>query len=344
MDKRWLIAGVLASIVASAEPGRGDDFGSFDFQALRDAVAPGGIGGVRQAPAPAPAKSSRRWDVEGFSGVPRDQCDVGSCHAFGSVGVLEAAWWRRYREFRTFSEADLFLRRTVLGEPMRREIEGCGSCRAVEGGFVEDDLRFALSSGVATTLAYGSFLARYREVRTAVDASRRLLILPYDPMRSWRAVVRQPGFQTHLQAYLSGDETGLSRERAESAERFRGFRAATKPGLARLGGAVKTMPAAECKRKGADARAAIFGELVAGRPVVVSMTLDGLAAWGNAGEHAFVISGYTNTDGEDLVFHARNSWSNMPNPDVREDQLCRVWSVVTVLTAQEGRASWERAR
>jgi hypothetical protein len=45
----------------------------------------------------------------------RDQQDIGSCHAFGSVAAIEAAYFRKYAKHIVLAEEDLFLRKTILG-------------------------------------------------------------------------------------------------------------------------------------------------------------------------------------------------------------------------------------
>jgi hypothetical protein len=95
----------------------------------------------------------------------------------------------------------------------------------------------------------------------------------------------------------------------------------------------------DCRAAGVYQGLAIIDELRAGRPVAVSMELKGLQAWGSAGSqehayHAFLITGFEKKPGEDALLRVRNSWRGK-NPDVREDELCRVYDIISVLAPGE---------
>jgi len=95
-----------------------------------------------------------------------------------------------------------------------------------------------------------------------------------------------------------------------------------------------------CRQHGAGQKAALLAILAAGRPAGVSMNLKGLAAWSqwltfiNDAWHAFVITGYDTASDGQLIFHTRNSWKGR-NPDVREDELCRIGNVYSVEAPNE---------
>lgn len=128
------------------------------------------------APAAAPGPDI---DLSGqFPTGSRDQADVGSCHAFASIGLLEAAYYRKHGEHAVFSDADLFLRNTVLngniysGNVADQGYTWNGKPELKEGGspstvLAVGDMEFAIRNGVATTPQYSAFLERYRMFRDA---------------------------------------------------------------------------------------------------------------------------------------------------------------------------------
>ena len=88
-----------------------------------------------------------------------------------------------------------------------------------------------------------------------------------------------------------------------------------------------------CLASGVPKRAWIIENLRAGRPVAIGMSLQGMEEWGGDGAHAIVLTGYA-TKGSHKVFSVRNSWGGI-NPDIPDDQLCRVMQAVTVETPDD---------
>ncbi len=72
----------------------------------------------------------------------RDQENIGSCHAFGSVAVLEAAYYRRYKEHVKFAEEDVFLRRTILSGDAYNSFCANGTCSLEEGNVASVDIGY----------------------------------------------------------------------------------------------------------------------------------------------------------------------------------------------------------
>ena len=68
------------------------------------------------------------------------------------------------------------------------------------------------------------------------------------------------------------------------------------------------------------------------------MSLSGLTAWGQTDStsdayHAFMIVGYDSSD-TGVIFHTRNSWGGT-NPDIPDNQTCRIYAVNSVLVPGE---------
>jgi hypothetical protein len=216
----------------------------------------------------------------------------------------------------------------------------------MEGNFVEGDVRHVLEKGILTGSQYAEFVKRYRVYRQAEINTRKAMAraraekgatdfaFDDDPETSWTEKFSDPAFRKEVERSLIRTDDRVDSERAQMKELFKDARLVRKdfPDFDDL-----KANAAECRIAGADARAAIVGELDAGRPVGVSMHLTGLKSWGSQTDkhawHAFVISGYE-PGKTGLRFKVRNSWGGV-NPDVLESQLCRIGSVENVLWPSE---------
>lgn len=305
--------------------------------------------GVAGVAAPAAAGPAPSVDLRAqFPDPPtRDQRCVGSCHDFGSVGLLEAAVFRQHGRRVPFSEQDLFIQVTVLKGGLYAGFDPAKPALS-EGGSPDTNLRHALTHGVLTRGGYDEFVGRYSryrdaEVETLKNLERQhrengwLLRLFYDPRSHWIELQSSPLSRQLIERYLLGRDEASDAERARNLRYFHGMTLRSLD-LAYRGDSGAAMGAAQCLAAGAQAARAIKGELDAGRPVVVSMTLKGLAAWGQQGSsvhanHAFVITGYSVSAGK-AVLQTRNSWGGH-NPAVLEEQLCRVYSVSSVLAKGE---------
>lgn len=90
---------------------------------------------------------------------------------------------------------------------------------------------------------------------------------------------------------------------------------------------------------------AILGELRAGRPIALEMSLRGLSSWGynrppgpteepdDTANHAFVVLGFQPKRGV-VSFQTMNSWGGW-NPDVSELELCRVYHLTMLYAPNE---------
>lgn len=279
----------------------------------------------------------------------RNQQDVGSCHDFGAVAVLEAAYFRRYGRRVRLSEEDLFVRRTVLSGHIYGDFCRSGKCALDEGDDIAGDIRYALDHGVLTGGSYQEFLTRYRryreaEVLTMEGLQRRrdeqgwLDKLLYDPRAHWKRLQTETSSKRLLRQVLLGRDRDSGSARAKVKAEFAGFRLRTRSFVPIEGPTAAKIGPGGCRMLGGIRRDLLSAELAAGRPVGVSISLSGLAAWGQAdprkkARHAFVLLGYSGKAGE-RVFHSLNSWGGQ-NPDVPEDQLCRIYAVNTVLAPGE---------
>ncbi|MDO8803447.1 MAG: C1 family peptidase [Elusimicrobiota bacterium] len=274
----------------------------------------------------------------------RGQANVGSCHAFGSVAVLEAAYFRAHGSKVQLSEADIFIRRTVLSKDWYRDFCSGGACKVSEGNDVLGDLEYAKANGVATSVGYDRFLERYRKFRAAeqrtlegIDAEEKrmgwLQRMLYDPKAHWAQLQEGESSKRISQMLLLGQDPRIDTERATIKEKLKDFVIEQKT-FPYLGSDVHALSAADRLEKGEAQRSFILRELSAGRPVALSMSLSNLAGWGQTdtsehANHAFMIIGFSRGADSRPVFHTRNSWAGV-NPDIKEDELCRIFSAITV--------------
>ncbi len=319
--------------------------------AAREARAAGGSPAVAPAPsAPRAPRAAKKVDLlPQFAGPStRNQCSIGSCHAFGSVAVLEAAYFRAYKEHISIAEQDVFLQRTVLSGDAYRDFCATGKCELSEGNDVSGDIRYVLGHGALTGGSYAEFAQRYVRYRNAEQKTMEgiqkgyekmgwLEKLFYDPRKHWKELSSSASSKRILTEFLQGRGTASSAERGELKGKLAGFRLRTKSDFG-FKPEHKDLPPKDCQARGAGQRAALKGELDVSRPVSVSMSLSGLTEWGQTDQtrdayHAFVIVGYESTP-EGLRFHTRNSWGGR-NPDIPETQTCRIYILDTVLAPAE---------
>jgi hypothetical protein len=236
---------------------------------------------------PAPAVDLSGQFIDG----PRRQENVGSCHAFATVALLEAAYFRRYGEKKRLSEADLFLQKTLLTRSAYHDFVWGGPPKLSEPNNTRRDIEFALSSGVASSLAYGDFLERYRGYRAAEErtlaAVRDIPQEPGDePRREWSDLQQSALSRRLIEDRLTGGRSGkLAGEREENRRAFEGFRLKT-----------RDFDDWGWFSDGAEQSAAASEELDAGRPVAVVVP-----------GHVLVLTGYHDREDGERVFHARDS-------------------------------------
>lgn len=270
----------------------------------------------------------------------RDQGDVGSCHAFASVALLEAAVFRAHARHVRFSEADMFVQQSILNGNVFDTECWRGKCALSEGGWAETDAEWAVEHGLLSDPSYADFAKRYAEFRSSqqellsgLPANRleRWLLNPMARSKEW---MESPEAQKiAVRQLLKRDDGPAAKERAAAKALLEGLRVETK-GFKRLWRWDPTrLTPEQCRNVSAEQRSVLLAELDAGRPVGVSMALFGLPDWsGPAGsrddQHVFVVTGYDRLD-DRVTFHSRNSWGGL-NPDVDDGFLCRVNQLVSV--------------
>lgn len=284
----------------------------------------------------------------------RDQCNIGACHAFGAVAVLEAAYFRQYKETIHLSEADLFIQAHILHPDLSVgqywQPAGQDKDKLYEGETLSGDIRYAIDHGVATSLSYLDFAKRYYCYREREQQCLRALNAQWnnsswfdrlfdDPRASWAKLQESPEKKRLVEMLLGGEgaETKLPLERENIRMRLKDFRVLrTAYDDSKSSGSV-------CAMQGASQKKEILSELNSGRPVLVNMNLAGLKAWGPAvadpakdAYHGFAIVGCKYGSDHKIVFQTRGSAGNM-NPDIQEDELCRIQTINTVLAPRERR-------
>lgn len=281
----------------------------------------------------------------------RDQCDTEACHVFASTSLLEAALRRRARDSAPvyLSDADLFLQTRVINGawvdarpnpvlPVARVL--------VEGGYPEADLRWALANGVARreTLPWGDFLRKFRDFRTGRlrDCAKAYIA------SGKNAEACRDGSSPEFLAYEESLTPSRERRRAEELYFYGAASFRVDADREEVKGLLKgfsvhddtfqvmrSTAAGPCRAAGAPVKRRLMEDLAVRRPVIVCLTLDGLAEWGaqaaEQSRHCVAIRGYRGGKDKPFSLAVRNSWGeDGPRPDITEDQLCRVHSVVSV--------------
>ncbi|MBI3299390.1 MAG: hypothetical protein HYZ75_14580 [Elusimicrobia bacterium] len=355
MARSTRTASVLSAVVFACAAARGEEGillaqaqgGFLNGGAYGALLGMAGAAGVAAVPVPAagrgaavaggaPAAAPRDPGVDHSGQFPspsRSQGDVGSCHTFASVGLIEAAHFRRTGARLQLSEADLFMRRNVLSTDAYENYLRRGRGDLSEGNDTAGTLQFALDNGVATSLQYQDFLRRYRqyreaERRTLEDLERQAQREPwyvrmlYDHRAHWVQLQQDPTAQRILQNYLSGNDRTLEAQREETRRAFAGLRM-EQQSFAGVGAGSMTTGRDECRRAGADQTAAVLAELRAGRPI-------GIRTYTAGGSHAMIISGYRVDDAGAFLFLTRNSWGAGGDNHIYPHETCRIYAVLSV--------------
>lgn len=280
----------------------------------------------------------------------RDQCDLGSCHAFGSVGALESAIFRNNGTKIRLSEADLYVGRLAADEKFRDEFRA-----GEDGAYVEDNLKYAVAHGVARggQADYEAMTSKLEAARVSDEDATRVEKIN-DRKRRWRRrfgkIVPQAWADRLLaDDYLWGrkidaadiearifgaDLPRIRKERAETLALMTSFSVINEVFYQTTPKKKVLSDPISCRQASVDQNRMIESLLCRKIPVAVSMDLGGLRAWGSWDyrddmPHAFLLTGFKRGGGGLKVFTSRNSWG-FENPPVYEHELCRVYAVTAV--------------
>ena len=232
-----------------------------------------------------------QWDY-----LPRNQGFFGTCAAFATVALYEAALARGGKCTR-LSEADLFIEGNVLkwrcwgddGDSCAGHVEGMNIAQ------LSDHVR---TRGVLLGFDYDRLMAWYAQAKVRDGSRTRLssgfLQNPFDYSELF-------GFPRATTRRLLEDYVTTSRAPASGGSRAAIARWAAGTTVVRRSWAPGDISVAPrlCRMSGAEQERFIDGELMRGRPVAVSMALDGLSNWGMTTPtssdgrkyHAFIIQG-----------------------------------------------------
>lgn len=286
----------------------------------------------------------------------RAQGKTSSCHSFAAISLLEAAIKRRGGGTVELSDADLFVRSGLMQKLRIYEVRG------EEFQFVPKEigdpyfnLKVALSSGVAyqATAPWGNFVKAYDEFRANQDrVCGRIGKEQPDKKGRLKAVEDYckglSGDTAANERALLGSSEKLEKDRAEVRAKLAGLTAERReraPGGFEDSSITDVLDKGICREKGRKQTELLVDLLRAGRPALISFSLDNLPGWDNDlntvsdGLHCAVVYAYQ-TEGEGAkarrVFKLRNSWGmrsrllffSEPNTfDIDEDQACAILSV-----------------
>ncbi|MBI5247275.1 MAG: hypothetical protein HY923_08840 [Elusimicrobia bacterium] len=273
----------------------------------------------------------------------RDQCDTGSCHAFASIAILEAAMKRRRRDAEPvlLSDADLFLRTNVINgvSAARYSVDPRLSERVlIEGGWPSRDLRIALELGVARaeTVPWDGFLRKFETFREkrrdecrAAGCEGESALLAYEA-----SLAPSPEREREEIGYFYGAAM-LARAEADREEvrrLLKGFTVHSST-FASTFNAPSRDEDARCRAAGAPVKARLMEDLAVRRPVAICLSLGGLPEWGAPAMHAkhcVAVRGYRQPRGGAMALLVRNSWGEDRHPDVPENRFCRIHEVTAV--------------
>ncbi len=331
---------------------------------INDAKGQGDIPSVQGKAIASPSAAPALVDLGGlFAGDSRNQMSIGDCHAFATVGVVEAAYNRQYKpDAIRFSEADLFVRfkRGDILIYQNGAPSTPGDFATKEGAGNDErhhEAQFALRDGVASTVPYDQFEKRFRaefgelsraadyhtENGFAKDVARENPLTQFvfgvlygGPAQKWSDDNKEWEKKEFAALSAASNSPQAAAERKVSKDKLAGFSAYY---MDFHQGCIDAPAPADLAKAIAPQREVIKAELLANRPVYISVDIGGLAGWefetGKCAFHATILQGYTTDKDGGLVFHSRNSWGKGKNHDVPERELWRVKGVVTVLTPKE---------
>jgi hypothetical protein len=358
----------MAAAVAAAALAAGAAWASnsaeMDFSAAQASLS--GIGAAAQglrsaskAPAKAPefslARGGVNLDGQFVPDKPHNQGQIGSCHDFAAVALVEAAYYRRYKVHLPLSEADMFAQGQIATGKIYNQAsvyQGAGGglqCALGEGGWEDQDVALILRRGILplTRLScspYGKMAACYeKQIQKPVqDAMLNLAVNVPVASASGHVLPKVKGGKALdkmkiLAAQLEGAAPDADQRRLAVKQSLKGFKQVTQyyyQGMKRNGfdnrfyDQLRAMTPAQCEAAGEKQGKYIVSELNKGRPVMVGFALRGDKQWGfldtepnspakDTYGHAFLITGYTSKGGLP-VFRTYNSWAKVVRNKVQQ--------------------------
>jgi len=268
-------------------------------------------------------------DMNGlFADGDRDQAQLGSCHIFSAIAVLEAAYARQYGRTIRLSEADLFLRRMILGSQSVASLAD-GVPLFAQGGSAATDLNFALKTGVASGPDYYEFQKKFQAMSEFVSEK-----LPRDwlMLNSRDKDKVSADLEKKLEDWFGLNTEENSGARARTKKAFEGFSVDSEsfPGQV-IGGWLSPSPAGEdCRKSSVGVTSRIAGALDAGRPVSVALYWEQ-----SRSAHVVTFIGYDTDNYGRFRFSVRNSWGGYGDAPIDENSLCHVMEISSVLLPSE---------
>jgi hypothetical protein len=282
-----------------------------------------------------------------------NQGAIGDCHDFATVGMVEAAYYRRYHAHQAFSEADLFAQsRLANGLACNNPRVWTGAdkierCSLGEGGLAEKDLQYVLDHGILPD-GQGK-CASYKDFHNAYV---RNVQKPYKDAFLALSQLNQPlpklsPEEAQAQATeIEKPSSDADAARDKIKEELRGFKVASRffhvPNYDEL----EHLSAKNCGDQSAAQRDFIVSELRRGRPVHMGFYLANMTSWGvilppksappkSALGHDVIIDGMREDPPGHPIFLVRNSWGKSWPDEIDSGQLCRVDTLSVFLTPEE---------
>lgn len=138
-----------------------------------------------------------------------------------------------------------------------------------------------------------------------------------------------------VEKLLLGEDPQIAKDRAVVKDLSSGFTVKKKSFAYK---AAKRPADALCAAAGAAQKALLLFTLRRGLPMSIAMDIGGLSAWDMSykpeAHHAFTILGFELDSQGQMTLKSRNSWGKK-NPDVPENQFCRITAAAIVTTGQD---------
>ncbi len=250
-----------------------------------------------------------------------DQHDVGSCHAFAAIALMEAAYFRQYGEHVKFSEADLLVRNTILTPLYYHKYNIQSDVEVFEGNRIFGDIGGMLKNGVSRQKTYEEFMIHYPKYR-----NDEIAMLSW--LKSQPAIMRWFVNPAKAMEYTKNDRQmqllgkKFDYERHEFKEKIKNFEIKITTYAAY---SLDNLTREQCKAAGIKQKNFIISELKAGRPVVIGyVALEG--------EHGVVIDGMRKVANL-TYFTLRNS--NKVDKYLQDTEFCTICEITSLITPSD---------